>query len=98
MSFLLTSLDLDDHQRPPNTPKHTDDVQSPDLRRNPRLSASELKEMHQDLPRELLHQMYRAPPEEGPEDTKSMYCLQNYPVSTYGEETSPICFEISSQK
>ena len=47
--FLLTSLNLDDHQRPPNTSKHTDDVRRRDLRRNPRLSASELKEMHQDL-------------------------------------------------
>ena len=49
MSFLLTSLDLDDHQRPPNTSKHTDDVQRRGLCRNHRLSASELKEMHQDL-------------------------------------------------
>ena len=35
--------------RPPNTSNHTDDVQGRELRRNPRLSASELKEMHQDL-------------------------------------------------
>ena len=35
--------------RPPKTSKHTDDVQRRDLRRNPRLSASELKEMHQVL-------------------------------------------------
>ena len=43
------SLDFDDHQRPPNTSKHIDDVQRRDLRRNLRLSASELKEMHQVL-------------------------------------------------
>ena len=43
--FLLTSLNLDDHQRPPNTSKHTDDVQRRDLHRNPRLSASELKDL-----------------------------------------------------
>ena len=36
-------------QKPPNTSKHTDDVQRRDLRRNPHLSASKLKEMHQDL-------------------------------------------------
>ena len=35
--------------RPPKTSKHTDNVQRRDLRRNPRLRASELKEMHQDL-------------------------------------------------
>ena len=38
--------------RPPKTSKHykhTDDVQRQDLRRNPRLSASKLEEMHQDL-------------------------------------------------
>ena len=35
--------------RPPKTSKHTDDVQRRDLRRNPRFSASELKEMHQYL-------------------------------------------------
>ena len=33
--------------RPPNTSNHTDDVLGRELRRNPRLSASELKEMHQ---------------------------------------------------
>ena len=35
--------------RPQNTSNHTDDVQGQDLRRNPRFSASELKEIHQDL-------------------------------------------------
>ena len=77
--------------RPIKTSKHTDDVQRRDFRRNPCLSAS-------GSSRELLHQMYRAPPEEGPEDTKSMCYHQNYPDSTYEEEASPICFEISSRK
>ena len=43
-------------------------------------------------------QMYRAPPEEGSEDTKSTCSLQNYPDSTYEEDVSPNCFEISSRK
>ena len=48
MSFLQPSLGLDDHQRPPKTAKHTDDVRRQELCRNYHLSASELKEMHQD--------------------------------------------------
>ena len=72
MSLLLPRLDLDDNQRPANTSKHTVDVRRQELGRKPHLSASELKEMH----RERLHQMCRALPEKGPEDTKSMCCLQ----------------------
>ena len=41
MPFLLTNLDLDDHQ-------HTDDLLRRELRKNRHFSASELKEMHPD--------------------------------------------------
>ena len=75
MSFRLPSLILDDHQRPPNTLM----IYGQELRKNFHLRASKLNEMHQDR----LHLMYRAPPEEGPKDTKSTCCLQNYPDSTY---------------
>ena len=64
MSFLLPSLDLDDHQTPPNTSKLTDVLRRQELRRKHHLNAS-------GSSRERLHQMYRAPPE----DTNSMCCL-----------------------
>ena len=48
MSFLLPSHDLDEHQKPPNTSKHTDDIRRHELHRKPHLSASELNETHQD--------------------------------------------------
>ena len=35
-------------EQPPKTSKHTDDVRRQVLRRNPHLSASELKRMHED--------------------------------------------------
>ena len=48
---------------PNKTSKHTDDVRRQELRRNSHLSAS-------GSSRECLHQMFRTPPEERPEDTK----------------------------
>ena len=62
--------------RPPKTSKLTDDVQRQELRRNHHLSASELKEMHQDHLRTSLSDV-SSTPKEGPEDTKSACCLQN---------------------
>ena len=70
---------------PAKTSKHTDDERRQELHRKHHLSASELKEMHQDL-----HQMYQATPE------KWSCCHQNSPDSTEVEEVSLICFEISS--
>ena len=64
--------------RPPKTSKHTDDVLRQELRRDHHLNASEHKEVHQDHPGNVSVRCI----EEGPEDIKSICCLQNSPDST----------------
>ena len=97
MLFLLQSFDLEDHQRPTHTSKHTDDVRiGQELRRNPHHSASELKEMHRDHLRNVSIRCIEHRPKKDLKipSRRTLYCLQNSLDSTYEEEASPICFKI----